>query len=387
MVDARDLKSCARKGVRVRVPQFAPLQDIVFVHDSGFPETQHPETLTQGLTQARGVSVGEHEQGKNMLQSRETGFYFRTKVPSRFRDILNKHEICFSLFTKSRKVALIRAGTVYERTQNLFAKIECSMANQPWLMSDDDKREYLDVLQRSTLPPDAGQDQAERDSLAEFVRLSLKDQQSKEFFDAVIESYRKDIESLIVQYKTINAEHLLLYIKESERSSALAGYLQDTAGPVLEKLVRSGEVLASRVQGQKDAIRTFENHATLLRETLSPVFKQLEVKPSPLFSEAVKSFMASPDVAGRPNSELAMMANVYRRWLEINGDRPIRTYSSRHADKYIEMMSKISATYRKGKTRELTVDELIKHTKGKRIKDLVTTKTIKNHFSKLSIMW
>ncbi|WP_369870380.1 DUF6538 domain-containing protein [Acetobacter sp. JWB] len=48
-----------------------------------------------------------------MLQSRATGFYFRTRVPSRFRDALKKNEICFSLFTRSRKIALIRAGTAY----------------------------------------------------------------------------------------------------------------------------------------------------------------------------------------------------------------------------------------------------------------------------------
>lgn len=90
--------------------------------------------------------------------------------------------------------------------------------------------------------------------------------------------------------------------------------------------------------------------------------------------------MASTGVAGRPNSELAMMANVYRRWIEINGDEPIRTYSSRHADKYIEMMSQIPGNYGKGKIKELPVDALIKYAKRNRIKALLTTKTIKTIF-------
>ncbi|MGD7069394.1 hypothetical protein [Acetobacter sp. AAB5] len=169
--------------------------------------------------------------------------------------------------------------------------------------------------------------------------------------------------------------------------TALTGYLKDTAEPAMEKLIRSGEILASRIQGHQETIKVFENQSALLRETLSPVFQQLEVKPSPLFSEAVSTFMASKDIKTKPNSELAMMTNVYRRWIEINGNEPIRTYSSRHADKYIEMMSKVPGNYGKGKTKELTVDELIKYAKRNRIKALLTTKTIKNHFSKLSILW
>ncbi|BCI66024.1 hypothetical protein AAJCM20276_06480 [Acetobacter aceti] len=203
----------------------------------------------------------------------------------------------------------------------------------------------------------------------------------------MIRSYQLEIESLIAQYKAINAEHLLSHVKEADRRTTLTGYLKDAVGPAMEKMIHSGEILASRVQGQQEAVKTFENHSALLRETLSPIFRQLEVKPSPLFSEAVKGFMASTGVAGRPNSELAMMANVYRRWIEINGDEPIRTYSSRHADKYIEMMSQIPGNYGKGKIKELPVDALIKYAKRNRIKALLTTKTIKNHFSKLSILW
>ncbi|WP_245191534.1 tyrosine-type recombinase/integrase [Acetobacter oryzifermentans] len=169
--------------------------------------------------------------------------------------------------------------------------------------------------------------------------------------------------------------------------TALTGYLKDTAEPAMEKLIRSGEILASRVQGHQETIKVFENQSALLRETLAPVFQQLEVKPSPLFSEAVSTFMTSPEIKTKPNSELAMMTNVYRRWIEINGDEPIRTYSSKHANKYIEMMTQIPGTYGKGKTKELTVDELIKYAKRNRIKALLKTKTIKNHFSKMSILW
>ncbi|WP_231948173.1 hypothetical protein [Acetobacter senegalensis] len=64
--------------------------------------------------------------------------------------------------------------------------------------------------------------------------------------------------------------------------TALTGYLKDTAEPAMEKLIRSGEILASRVQGHQETIKVFENQSALLRETLAPVFQQLEVKPSPL---------------------------------------------------------------------------------------------------------
>jgi hypothetical protein len=265
-----------------------------------------------------------------MLQCRATGFYFRTRVPSHFCEILKKNEICFSLFTRSRKVALIRAGTAYERTQALFAKIEHAMANEPWIISDDDKRDYLDLLRRSALPPETDNAQETRDNLTDYVRSNLKNNDAREFLDSVIRSYRLEIESLIAQYKAINAEHLLSHVKEADRMTALTGYLKDTAGPAIEKVIHSGEILASRVQGHQETIKVFENQSALLRETLSPVFRQLEVKPSPLFSEAVSAFISSKDIKTKPNSELAMMANVYRRWIEINGDEPIRTYSSSH---------------------------------------------------------
>lgn len=322
-----------------------------------------------------------------MLQCRATGFYFRTRVPSRFRDVVKKNEICFSLFTRSRKIALIRAGTAYERTQALFAKIEHAMAHEPWIISDEEKQDYADLLRRSILPPETSGAQETRDSLTECVRSYLDDDGVRNILETIIRSYELEIESLISQYKTINAEHLLSHVRETDRMTALTGYLKDTAEPAMEKLIRSGEILASRIQGHQETIKVFENQSALLRETLAPVFQQLEVKPSPLFSEAVSTFIASKDIKTKPNSEMAMMANVYRRWIEINGDEPIRTYSSRHADKYIEMMSKVPGNYGKGKTKELTVDELIKYAKRNRIKALLTTKTIKNHFSKLSILW
>ncbi|GBR25737.1 DUF6538 domain-containing protein [Acetobacter orleanensis] len=210
-----------------------------------------------------------------MLQRRAASFYFRARVQSHLRDTLKKNEICFSLFTRSRKIVLIRAGTAYERTQALFAKIEHAMTHEPWIMSDEEKQDYADLLRRSTLSPETSGAQETRDSLTECVR-----------------SYELEIESLISQYKTINAEHLLSHVRETDRMTALTGYLKDTAGPAMEKLIRSGEIPASRVQCHQETIKVFENQSALLRETLSPVFRQLEVKPSPPFSQTVSAFMA-----------------------------------------------------------------------------------------------
>ncbi|GAN69856.1 site-specific integrase [Acetobacter orleanensis] len=51
------------------------------------------------------------------------------------------------------------------------------------------------------------------------------------------------------------------------------------------------------------------------------------------------------------------------------------------------MMTHVLGTYGKGKTKELMVEEFIKYAKQNRIKALLKTKTIKNHFSKMSILW
>ena len=257
-----------------------------------------------------------------------------------------------------------------------------------WVMTTEEQEKFTNVIRKSGQPPTLYFKEALRKANDSFVENHLTDAAARDVFRQIIESYESEIQSLIAQYELINAQHVELHVNDALRRRALSSYLNDTAGPAIDKLVHSSELLVSRVKGQSDAVKSFENQAELLRQTLSPVFRQLEEKPSPLFTEAVAMFMETKDIKAKSESEKAQLRNVYQRWIEVNGDEPIRRYSSKHADRYIETMGKITANYgQSSKLRKMTVDELVKWSKRNKATTFLDKKTFKNHFTRLSILW
>ncbi|MBL7237466.1 MAG: tyrosine-type recombinase/integrase [Komagataeibacter hansenii] len=275
-----------------------------------------------------------------MLIRLDSGYHFRRAVPSHIRDIIGKREIWHSLGTTKRHKAKSYACEIYAITERLFSSatriMEELTESETFIMDE--------------LPDDV-----------------------RELFASLIKTYRHEIQTLKTKNKQQQLKHNLdaiELIQETEKAKDIAEQgvhlLQETIENIKQLKTPTATALVD-IQSQINEMKAF--------------LKPQETKPSPLFSEAVPSFLATKVKA--KSTVIKSYQMTFRRFLEVCGDKPIRDYTGEDAGAFKSLMEQLPETYGKQRNDNRTIQEFVEYANLKKL-PRVSGKAVKNHFTRLS---
>ncbi len=380
-----------QQGVRVRVPQLAPYNALISLAFSGF-HSQGPGFATQSATH---IATQTHRQGVPwVLIHRQSGYYFRCRVPARLKEIIGKREIWHPLQTSLQSVAKDRASAVYSVTRKLFSDIESVMNETHNTYS----KALSDAIADKGIPDYSIPSQIDPDAIHD-IRDGIDSDIRKREFDELIRLYDATIEYIATQYKYSHNRHVYAHVHAVKDQGKLLDHLNDKTVPLINDMQQAIDVLLKKAQvgGNQEII----NQINALKDMLGAEFQsvkdvvaisspaQLQQPASPLFSDAVKRFMAIPKIASKED-DARQRENTYRFFIEVCGDRPVREYTNKDAAKFKDMLARLPANYGKRKKRSgppVSIIDLVKQADKERYPDRVTGQTLKNHFTRMSTLW
>lgn len=274
-----------------------------------------------------------------MLIRLPSGYHFRRRVPSHLRDVLGKREVWHSLGTTKRDMAKAYACEVYVSTEKLFMSATRLM---------DELKETEDFI-KNELP-----------------------EEMRDVFEFLIKDYQDQIKILKTKYKQQELRHALDSLKDAKELER-AKNIAERGAELLNKTIKY-------VKPEKSLLADIQSQIKDMKAYLKPP----QTKPSPLFSEATETFLATK--TNVKQSVIDSCRATFKRFLEVCEDKPLRDYTGEDAGLFKSLMEQLPETYGKQKNDTRTVKEFVDYANKKKL-PRVSGKSIKNHFTKLSGMW
>ncbi|WP_366125538.1 DUF6538 domain-containing protein [Acetobacter cerevisiae] len=265
-----------------------------------------------------------------------SGYHFRRRVPSHLRDVLGKREVWHSLGTTKRDMAKAYACEVYVSTEKLFISATRLM---------DELKETED-----------------------FIKNELSDEM-REVFEFLIKDYQDQIKILKTKYKQQELRHALDSLKDAKELER-AKNIAERGAELLNKTIKY-------VKPEKSLLADIQSQINDMKAYLKPP----EAKPSPLFSEAVETFLSTKTKA--KSTVINSYRETFKRFIEVCEDKPLREYSGEDAGLFKSLMEQLPETYGKQRNDTRTIQEFVDYANKKKL-PRVSGKSVKNHFTRLS---
>jgi len=221
------------------------------------------------------------------------------------------------------------------------------------------------------------------DGMSDHMRRQIAGDKSKtEIFNDIISGYETLLELVRKRGRLDLAQSYLDRVEAHERYKEMADI---TSGvfDLLEKSDKNTKRASQNVEARDFAIKQ-------LRDTFATAVAHKPQPPnsSPKFSTASNAYITE-NMESWGDEEVRAYRNTVRRFIEICGDKPVRTYTGADAGKFKDMMSQLHATVGKSSRDRRKVKELIAYADkiDPQRKKRLTPKTMHNHFGRMSAIW
>ncbi|MGY8604664.1 tyrosine-type recombinase/integrase [Gluconobacter cerinus] len=338
-----------------------------------------------------------------MLKLVGSRFHFRRVVPVPLRPILGKSEIWISLGRAGKVEARHRAAQLHEQTTDLFEGLfnvsdikqssdeltflpeEIKSTNEEYVLKkeldarDTEIRILKNIIKIHENLRITGIHNAEK--MAEIKYKETVFQHTKDLLLFVLEI--DEIEKAIETFRTDFLESMEDLVRRLQISSAekevLRSEIDRLHNTLVTTLTKAIETTASRPAPQSP---------TPYSEVALPVIAETQTKlqskaPSPLLlSAALERFLNT-----KPAKSLETQRDTSRTvalFVQAFGDLPVREIDGKVSGDFRDVLFSLPASH--GKRRNLSFQDEIDRAASQDV-PLLSTKTVKNHFMRLSSLW
>lgn len=316
-------------------------------------------------------------------------YHFRRAVPLDLRSLLRRRELTCSLGTACARTARIASQALYIASERLFGSLRTgpmlSEAQLARLVQDF----YATIIERENAWRLKG------GALTEEVRLARIDHYAGVAATAKGSLARNEL------------NNAWFVTKAMLRKTGITDKLDnEEENQARQAILRAAIDLADHLKARYEGDFNHEPRDKLLRiellklhEARRPTTEPINVenneqpKPAgPILSAAAEKFCtAQVKTLTWENQTANQSRKSFSLFIEINGDRPVDSYTREHAARFKELAQSLPADYSKASVyRSLSVSEIIsKYEASPAAKRgaLLSQKTIKRHFSALSTLW